>query len=165
MTDAKQLDIETLLSLLTYDPETGVLRWKKNMGGKANAGSVAGHIKSTGYCSIGLLCREHPAHRLAWAIHHGEWPAGEVDHINGIRSDNRIQNLRDVSRAVNAQNQRAAHRDNLGGVLGASRFRDRWRSQIWHAGKRVHLGIYATKEEAHAAYVTAKRQLHPGGLL
>ena len=107
--------------------------------------------------------REYSAHRLAWLYVHGAWPTGQIDHINGDRGDNRISNLRDVTPALNTQNQRRAARSNKSsGLLGVTANRGRWLAQISIGGKSRNLGRYATPEEAHAVYVAAKRVLHAG---
>ena len=84
------------------------------------------------------------------------------DHINGIKTDNRIANLRSVSMTVNLQNMRKANRDSLSGLLGAHKKRSHWESRIRVDRKQIHLGIFETPEEAHAAYLAAKRLHHSG---
>ena len=96
---------------------------------------------------------------------HGEWPRFDVDHLNGIRSDNRIENLRDVSPATNAQNERRARITNgSSGLLGVSRSSNgrRWVAGIVLNGQRQHIGTYDTPEEAQTAYLSAKRIMHDG---
>lgn len=104
------------------------------------------------------------AHRLAWFYVHGEWPKGHVDHINGNRDDNSAGNLRDVSPTVNAQNLRKARSDNKSGLLGVCWVErvKRWKAQINVHGAHLTIGFYESKEEAHQAYVQAKRQHHAG---
>ena len=91
---------ELLRERLTYCPTTGVFRWRTG----TNTGKPAGHIKS-GYVRIAIGGVNVFAHRAAWAIAHGKWPDEVVDHINRDRQDNRLENLRDVSGAVNAKNK------------------------------------------------------------
>jgi hypothetical protein len=97
----------------------------------------------------------------------GEWPQGEVDHINGVPSDNRWSNLRDVGRTKNAQNIRKPKSNGQSGFLGVSHRKDtgRYQAFITVERKRKTLGCYATAEAAHAAYLEAKRQLHEGNTL
>lgn len=105
------------------------------------------------------------AHRLVWLHLYGEWPEHGIDHINGRRSDNTAANLRSVPQSENVQNQRKARRDNKStGLLGVSRpsGRSKYRAQIMAQGRNRYLGYFDTPEEAHAAYLAAKRQLHPG---
>jgi hypothetical protein len=92
----------------------------------------------------------------------GAWPGVFVDHVNGDRTANQWQNLRDVPRRVNQENRRTATDGSASGVLGAHKKRKRWSSQIQTKGKLVKLGVYDTPQQAHAAYILAKRQLHEG---
>ena len=149
--------------LLSYDPQTGVFRWIVGRPG-TRCDAVAGSRKVSGYLSIGFRGKEYLAHRLAWWFATGAWPLGQIDHINGDRSDNRICNLRDVSPQVNLQNRRHAQKNTKSGLLGAT-----WHSRnkafeavIRVDGKRRFLGLFKTAEEAHTAYIEAKRQLHSG---
>jgi hypothetical protein len=161
---------ETLKSILHYDPITGVFRWR--FGGRSHAGkkqpwSVAGTPHNMGYISIAVSRNRYLAHRLAWMYTHGEWPKQYIDHINGDRSDNRIENLRDVSHQANCENKRAVGKQNTSGFLGAGWREDRqkWRGIITINGKQKHLGFFDTAEAAHKAYLTAKRELHQGNTL
>jgi hypothetical protein len=98
------------------------------------------------------------------AVRHGEWPAQQIDHINMNRTDNRIANLRSVSPRVNSENRRTAQSQNLVGLRGVS-WRDhckKWRSRITVHGVEHRLGQFDTAEDAHAAYLEAKRRLHEG---
>lgn len=159
-----KLDSTRLRELLDYDPLTGVFTWRVRRG-KAVPGGVAGTPQNRGYLTIWVCGRRHLSHRLAWCYVYGDWPTDELDHINGVRDDNRIANLRAATHAQNHQNKRAA----MGrvGLLGASfdRARGKWESQIKLNGVRYFLGRYPTETEAHEAYVTAKRKLHKFGTL
>jgi hypothetical protein len=101
-------------------------------------------------------------HRLAFLYVTGSWPSGFVDHINGNPLDNRFCNLRDVPKAINCQNLRRALSNNKCGLLGASPRHGKWAATIMSKGVRIHIGTFNTPEEAHAAYVSKKRELHPG---
>lgn len=155
--------VAALRACLSYDPETGVFSWIKTRRG-VNKGGVAGCLNAHGYVQIWVDGRNYYGHRLAWLFVHGEWPKCTVDHINGNRADNRIANLRDVSRGVNVENQRRAARNSTSGLLGVSfcKERDRWSAGIQVRRRRKHLGRFATAEEAHQAYVAAKRTMHAG---
>ena len=158
--------IGRLREVFSYTPESGFLHWRVCMGTRGRPGARAGSLSAQGYLVVGVDgCRNLFAHRVAWAVHHGSWPAGEVDHINGDRTDNRISNLRDVSTHQNHQNMRNARQDNKTGLLGVSMHKGRFRAQIQAAGKKRWLGEFDTPEAAHAAYVSAKRELHPHGTL
>lgn len=158
--------IARLREVFSYTPESGFLHWRIGMGSRGRPGARAGSLSAQGYLVVGVDgLRNLFAHRVAWAVHYGSWPAGEVDHINGDRTDNRIANLRDVATRENHQNMRKARRDNKTGLLGVSPRKGRFRSQIQVAGKKRWLGEFDTAEAAHAAYVDAKRKLHSHGTL
>jgi hypothetical protein len=93
-----------LKQLLDYDPETGVFTWRVNRGGAAKAGTRAGCPTPFYYRVIRIGGRSRREHSLAWLYVHGHWPADELDHINRVRDDNRIANLREVTHAENMQN-------------------------------------------------------------
>lgn len=151
------LDVMLLRSLLAYDPETGVIRW-------IGSGKEAGCVRGGRYRVIRIGGVLHYAHRLAYAIHNGIDPVGLIDHLNGNGLDNRANNLRVASRSVNAQNLHRAHRDSSTGLLGVQRNHSGWQALIWANGKRKSLGTYATPEQAHEAYVAAKREPHEGAI-
>jgi hypothetical protein len=158
------LTAQRLRELLSYNPETGAFTWKVANGSRAKVGAVAGTTNYHGYVLISFCGKQRPAHRMAWLYMHGEWPAQDIDHINGDRADNRISNLRCVSRSVNMQNQRKPRSNNNSGLLGVSWVASRqlWVAQINIFGKQTHLGRFRDKDEAHEAYLAAKRQLHEG---
>lgn len=158
------MELQSIRRLLSYDPLSGVVSWLVNRG-SGKAGCEAGYVNETGYRRVSVLGREHPSHRIAWLLHYGSWPSGEVDHINGDKLDNRIENLRDISVQENRQNLRVAKVTNKSsGLLGVYRTRcgKGWKSQIRHDGKIVYLGRFDTPELAHKAYIKAKRELHKG---
>lgn len=152
--------------LLNYDPETGIFTRRVATGGRYGAavGSVAGTLGDTGYLMISLRSKQYRAHRLAWLYMTGEWPANEIDHLNGIRTDNRFQNLRDVTAQVNQQNRRAANKSSSTGLLGASwsKREGAYVARIWIDGRYCSLGHFQTAEAAHRAYLQAKRRHHEG---
>lgn len=151
------LTYEDLVAHVTYDPETGRFTNKRT-------GMPAGYLNA-GYRLITLKSRRYQAHRLAWLYVHCEWPRFEIDHINGHKADNRIANLRDVPRAINAQNLRDSMPKRLRDApLGVSWHAGakKWRAMIWNGSKNLYLGLHTTPEEAHAAYLEAKRRIHPG---
>jgi hypothetical protein len=153
--------VDRLNELLTYDPASGLLRWKIARNGRVKAGALAG-MNKRGYVAVRIDLVEFGAHRLAWAMHYGVWPKADIDHMNGDRSDNRIVNLRDVTRSVNAQNQRRAGAANKTGYLGVYELKGRFIASIKASKRTIHLGAFATPEEASAAYIKAKRRLHEG---
>jgi len=161
--DARDLTAARLRELLNYDPETGLLTWRAARHG-VFAGAVAGWISRQGYIHLSVEGCTQQAHRLAWLHVHGTWPAQHIDHINGIRDDNRIANLRDVPPRVNAENTRKARPTNKSGVMGIrkSRTPGKWQAFIVVNGKRRYLGTFPSTEDAHGAYVAAKRIHHDG---
>jgi hypothetical protein len=141
------------MSTLHYDPHTGAF---------TRNGKPAGTVGPNGYAYVRHEGRQVLAHRLAWFFVHGCWPALHIDHLDGNPLNNAIANLRDVDRATNMQNRRAARRGNSVGLLGVTRCNGRFRASICVERRQVHIGMFDTAEEAHAAYLTHKRQLHPG---
>lgn len=153
--------IEKLIELIEYDRDTGVFLWKYSVG-RCKAGSEAGSLHGKGYVRIQAFGKNILAHRLAWLFVHGALPSGQIDHINGIKSDNRIINLRNVTATINSQNMHRSRVTSKSGFLGVESHRGKWRARIRVNGKKVSLGTMATPQEAHAAYIEAKRHLHPG---
>lgn len=143
--------ISRLVEAFSYDPETGRVLWKHQTGGLPR-GAVAGSYKATGYRHIKLDGRLFQAHRIAWALHYGEWPNGNIDHINGDPADNRIANLRCVPQSENNKNARR-RKDNTSGVTGVLWYkaRGKWGAKINHDGKPIFLGLYPSIQDAIAA--------------
>jgi hypothetical protein len=161
-------DIHELIGqLLAYEPETGVLRWKVDRSPRVRAGDEAGNITGNGYRKLVINKRVIFAHRIAWLLCHGKWPDGYVDHINGVRTDNRIANLRDVSHQANSQNMTRLPKSNKTGVLGVRKHvdksgRDRFIPFIKLRGNERKLGTYDTLEEAAAVRRAAAAEFYPG---
>jgi len=161
---AKQIiSVDVLRSVLDYNQDTGSMKWSKYVGPNARIGADAGFVNPKGYVVIGFRGSQFFAHRIAWQMAHGECPEQEIDHINGNRQDNRIENLRLATRRVNCENQRKAHKNNATGLLGVTKERNgTFSSTIRHMGKTIHLGNWDTKHQAHEMYVLAKRRIHEG---
>jgi hypothetical protein len=158
---------EVLQGLLHYDPETGRLYWKPRGIPSYDAqfsGREAFTAITNGYRRGRLLGRDFRAHRIAFKIYHGREPIGEIDHINGRRTDNRICNLREASRTENGRNLRRSRR-NKSGETGVSfrQERNAWRAYIRAEGRQVFLGYFQSKEDAIASRKTAEVRLgyHP----
>lgn len=98
------LTVERLKALLEYEPETGAFRWKSPTNQRIRRGIATGRVGTKGYLYIGIDRKSYMAHRLAWLYVHGHWPLEQIDHINRIKTDNRIANLRDVPDAINKLN-------------------------------------------------------------
>lgn len=147
-----------LHELVSYDPETGIFIRKVNSG-TAIEGDVAGGKCGNGYILISLDGKQYSAHRLAWMYMHGSWPAKLIDHINGDKTDNRIQNLREATHFNNICNKKATSKSGFKGVTFWKR-NGSWKAQCQVRGVNKHLGYYKTPEEAHAAYVDYAKQHH-----
>jgi len=158
------LSYEQAHACLDYDPLTGVLTHKR-AAPRRPLGSVAGRKDRNGYLRVRLLGQELKAHRLAWLLHYGVWPDAEIDHINGIVSDNRIVNLRNVDVYGNSQNRRMAQKNNKTGLLGVAKTATGFVAQIKAKKLYVRKGPYKTPEEAYATYLELKRSLHPLGTI
>ena len=153
------ITLETVQKHLGYNPETGEVWWKTKRKGR---NLKPGRIDADGYLEILIEGYRHKAHRFIWLLTYGKFPDGIIDHINGDRLDNCIKNLRDVNRSQNSQNMRGAHKDSETGLLGVSksRIKGKYRSRIHVEGKEMSLGHFDTPEEAHAAYLAAKKKYH-----
>lgn len=149
---AELLTQERLRELVVYQPQTGHFFWLCRRGGLAQDGAPAGWKNSNGYTRITVSGKSYYAHRLAWLYMTGEWPAEEVDHINGDRRDNRFANLRATTVSLNRANTKRRS-DNTSGYKGVCWDRNRKRWLVRAAGK--HVGYFDTPEAGHAAYVTA----------
>ena len=162
----KQLEITqaVLMSTFLYDCDTGVFTCIKSSR-RRRSGKVEKIVSGAGYIQIFLNGKYHSAHRLAWLYYYGRWPDRSIDHINGIKTDNRICNLRDVSSAENSHNAHAPTRRNKFGLRGVTFHKNKYRAQIAVNRKLIYLGSFPTPEEAGAAYVSAKRKLHPSAFL
>ena len=170
-----ELDVDLLRQFVSFNSETGQMTWKPRLAdwfehdqmreffNKNVAGTAAfNNLKGNGY--IGGKCQGKPllAHRVIWALHYGSWPKGQIDHINRIKTDNRIVNLRDVSASENNRNMPMSIR-NSSGAVGVSFEKNRYRARIYVSGKLLDLGGYKTFDEAYFARKNAEKEhgYHP----
>lgn len=166
------LTVEFLRQALSYDKDTGRLFWKQERplshfktpavaqrwhtvySGKETGLSISKH----GYCQMNLSGNVMRVHRVVWAIHHGEWPNEQIDHINGIRTDNRISNLRLANQSENRRNA-AIHSNNASGCSGVyfDNQSRKWRARINSKKRRyIHLGSFKDLNQAIAARKAAE---------
>jgi hypothetical protein len=144
---------EQIKSLLDYNEEAGVFYWKVSAANNSiKVGSVAGSLKKNGYIGIGIENKEYYAHRLAWLYVYGEFPSCQIDHINRVRSDNRLVNMRIVSNKINAQNQ-GLRQGSLSGFRGVNWYKKgrKWQARIHHNNKTMHVGYYDNLADAKLA--------------
>lgn len=143
-----------LKELITYDPETGFIKWKsyrrKSM---AKHGESDGHQHSSGYITIMVKGKSYLAHRLVWFYVTGNMPENQIDHINGVRNDNRFSNLREVTHQQNSFNRE-------GKGIALDKKTGKFMAGITVNGKRIYIGYYKTEAEAKKAYIEAKKKYH-----
>jgi len=151
-----------LKSLLHYDHNTGDFIWKINSRNKRNKGKIAGCVRKglNAYRLIKINRKIYFAHRLVWLYVTGNWPENEIDHINGNKSDNRFNNLRDVKPLENQRNRKRPI-DNTSGCIGVNwhKTNKAWQAKITVQGKTLFLGLYhdindaiKSRKEAEAKY-------------
>lgn len=141
-----------LKKTLSYDPSTGVFTWIIRPSQRIKANTVAGSENEQGYIVIKINGRMYKAHRLAWLYVNGYLPEHNVDHINRVRNDNRISNLREASQMCNVQNS-CIRKDNTSGCRGVSWSKSckKWWAYIDHKGERISLGYHETVDAARTA--------------
>ncbi|MCU1140658.1 HNH endonuclease signature motif containing protein [Stenotrophomonas maltophilia] len=157
-----KVPLERLRSLLRLDVDTGLLHWLVERPNGAKPGDVAGWHDRNRYVRLEVDQVKLADHRVAWALHTGYWPPDgmQIDHINGIKTDNRPVNLR---LANNSENQSSARsrpgRSGLRGVYWVPQM-GRWRAKIMKGKRTIHVGYFHDKNEAHAAYCQAAAEIH-----
>lgn len=146
------LTAEIVRNLFVYESDIGLLFWRVNRG-TAKIGAQAGTKNGNGYKQVKIFGKIYFCHRLAWLHFYGKWPIKDIDHINRIKTDNRIVNLREVTHSENMRN-RGLLKTNKSGYQGVlwSKLMNRWRACICVNNKIKHIGFYETAEEAALAY-------------
>lgn len=156
----KNITQDYLMQILTYDAESGLFYWNKETKKRLIKGSVAGTLDN-GYVMIGIDRKQYRAHRLAWVYIYGYMPKEQIDHINGIKTDNRIENLRLATHGQNCAN-REIQSNNSSGYKGVCyiKSKSKWRARIGHNKQKIDIGFFDTAEEASIAYANKALQLH-----
>ena len=162
-----RVSVALLSEALDYDPTSGVVAWKTRpmhhfcsrkswaSWNAVFAGKAVGRISVAGYLVFQITTQQKVStlkvHRVAWALHYGDWPKQQIDHVNGVRTDNRLVNLRDVSNFENARNHRRSS-TNTSGYTGVTFHKrsGKWMAQINHKGQHHYLGVFQDIEEASA---------------
>lgn len=175
MSKQDAITADYLRSILSYDPTTGEFRWKNRprehfaslrAQSRCNsqfAGKIAGALSTRGYWVIGVSFRIYTAHRLAWLYMTGEWPIGDIDHIDGATANNAWRNLRAATESQNLMNSKLRADNKTGfkcvharvGVKGT-----RYQVTLSALGKREYIGTFDTAEEGHEAHKRAAARLH-----
>ena len=157
----KKLSFKAYVALnLRYDPLTGLFKWTKQNPKNAFSGEIAGSLDK-GYIRIEVMGRRVFGHQLAWYYIHGTWPKKKIDHINGIKSDNRMCNLRLSSESQIQWNQRI-RKDNRSGVKGVSwcKITNKWRARVECEKVNVEAGRYSDINSAVQAVQIKRKELH-----
>lgn len=155
-----ELTHEYLRELLDYDPATGFLTYKKRPSRKIHIGTRAGSNGYNGYRSISLLGKSYPEHRIIWYWVHGSFPKGQIDHINHVRDDNRISNLREVSISENARNRKRNTKSRTGEVgIWYNKRTKKYIAQIRVNGKKVFQKAFDDVDDAIKARKQRAKEL------
>ncbi len=152
-----------LLRCMSYDPETGHLTYIVNSGNR-RAGDIASNVCPLGYARFNIGGHVFAGHRAAFVFMLGRWPSHFVDHVNGVRTDNRWVNLREATPAGNSQN-RPVQRNSRSGIRGVRCRPGQSKAKPWEArikvgGRFIHLGSFATQGEAVSARAEASKEYH-----
>ena len=147
------MNIEAMIfERLAYTPIDGKVWWIQHPRRTTANGTEAGNMMQNGYRKLKFCGKQYLVHRVAWLLHHGVWPIGDIDHIDGNPSNNKIENLRDVPHNLNIQNRKSATAKNKTGFLGVVKRRNKYAAQFHRNGKQIYLGLFSTAELAHKAY-------------
>lgn len=158
---AETLTHERLLTVLHYNPVSGKFTWLARISIRIMIGAEAGSLTPDGYIEIGVDGISYLAHRLAWFYMTGDWPVGQVDHRDTVRSNTAWENLREATHGQNVQNS-GPRKNNKCGFKGVSFIKKigLWHARIMHERKLYLLGYFDSPEEAHGAYAAKAKALH-----
>jgi hypothetical protein len=151
-----------LKKILSYNNKTGVFTRKEKTTPFLIVGAVTGYKAKSGYLITTIKNKQFYCHRLAWLYEYGEWPKGQIDHINHNRSDNRICNLRDATVSQNRRNMRLSPNSSTG-ITGVYVHRNKWTARITVENKLLYLGCFKNKDDAIKARKKAEKKygFHP----
>jgi hypothetical protein len=149
-----------LQEIIFYNKETGIFTWKVNRGRLCKIGNIAGSTDSWGHRQICIDGIKILAHRLAWIYVHGVEPKYQIDHIDGNKQNNAIDNLRDVNQFINQQNRTKARKDSSSGFMGVQKDGSKYKASIKVNKTKFYLGMFNTPQEAFEAYKKAKLKFH-----
>jgi hypothetical protein len=151
------ISYELAKQMFSYDPENGLII---RLGGPRPGPRTRANDR--GYIQLKINNKTVRAHQLAWLLHYGEWPGQSIDHVNGIKADNRICNLRLATQALNCQNVVKPRKNNKSGYLGVhfSKVMNKYEASLRHNRKTIHLGYSDDPAQAHQIYLEAKRRIH-----
>jgi hypothetical protein len=180
MSKYQDLPVSLLSTLLRYDPDTGHLFWlprplsmfqdhggrytsewcQSNFNNKHAGKQAFTAIDNGGYHSGGIFGKTYSAHRVAWALHYGQWPTQVLDHINRIRTDNRVINLRQASGALNSHNKTPSRRSSP--YVGVTYYKptDKWAARIAKDREIYFLGYFVCPVEAAKVRDAKARELY-----
>jgi len=155
------IDQETVKKIFYYDAESGMLLWRNGNGRNVNPWQQANSLNSSGYYAVKIQNKSYRVHRLIWLYVNGKFPDGDIDHKNRIRNDNRLCNLRDVSRTDNAQNI-SLPKHNKSGHIGVSWIKSHncWTVYVKVNKKNKWLGYYKNLDDAVAARKAGEKQYY-----
>jgi len=152
MNNYNELDYKEAKKHFRYDSDTGIIIYRKS-------GKEAGCLRPDGYRQVGVRGKFYLSHRLAWLLHYGEWPIDEVDHLNGIKTDNRIKNMRDVTHQQNHKNAPLPHINTLG-IMGVFQNypHTKWIARIGVNSRKINLGAFDNWWDAVCARKAAEHK-------
>lgn len=150
-----------LKSKLSYSPIVGVFEWRCSGHAITKGGLAGGVCKSSGYVIVGVMGKHYRAHNLAWLYMTGEWPEMDIDHKDGDRTNNAFNNLRLATKQQNQWNKQMSDQ-NTSGEKGVcfDKSTQKWRGQVGIGDKRIHVGLFKSKEEAASAVRAKRVSLH-----
>ncbi len=153
------MNYEEAHRIFSYDPKTGLLKWRVRTSIRVVVGQVAGTPTEDGRRYVGYLGKRYLTSRVVWLMNTGAWPRAQLDHINRNPSDDRFENLRAATHTENCWNA-TVRNDSTTGIKGIMKCRDKFQARIQFNKKKIHLGTFDSAEAASAVYQEAARKFH-----